>query len=286
MPPQNLSPTMQKLNKFIGITQSQNKRSPPKSQSSPVVRLDPPQFQPSSDTPQIRNIYVPRQKLLNTNPPVKILNKNAPTTATESKMQIDMEIQILNDSRVEMYNDMTEFNKPNFDRTRNAAPVATNVFPCDKCDRSFPLRQLLDIHMHNHTRTRSFQCAVCSKRFFSKYDLGKHSLIHSGDKPHVCVVCKKAFSRATLLYRHERIHTDQPKFLCVYCEKPFLSMGELNKHLNVIKSIVHSHVRFVANALHSNRVLSVMKLYIPQSSHTNVNIVLPVFQHLVNWLVI
>lgn len=113
---------------------------------------------------------------------------------------------------------------------KNVVPIVTNVFPCPHCERSFPLRQLLDIHLVNHNRERCFECSVCQKRFFSKYDLGKHNLIHTGEKPFECVVCKKAFTRSTLLHRHEKIHTDIPKFLCVYCDKPFLSKDELAKH--------------------------------------------------------
>lgn len=60
----------------------------------------------------------------------------------------------------------------------NAEPVETDVFPCPHCARSFPLRQLLDLHMANHVRDRKFQCEICNKAFFSKYDLGKHLLIH------------------------------------------------------------------------------------------------------------
>ncbi|XP_030388466.1 zinc finger and SCAN domain-containing protein 12 [Scaptodrosophila lebanonensis] len=111
-----------------------------------------------------------------------------------------------------------------------AAPVATNVFPCPQCERTFPLEQLLDIHKLNHSRERSFLCTKCNKSFFSKYDLQKHNLVHTGERPFKCTVCEKAFTRSTLLHRHERTHTDIPKFICVYCEKPFISREEMEKH--------------------------------------------------------
>lgn len=119
---------------------------------------------------------------------------------------------------------------PEIDPIKNAPPVETNVFPCGECERSFPLRQLLDIHMQNHNRERNYPCELCDKRFFSKYDLAKHNLTHTGERPFVCVICKSAFSRSTLLTRHQRIHKDQPKFLCMYCERTFLSDEELQKH--------------------------------------------------------
>lgn len=53
--------------------------------------------------------------------------------------------------------------------------VPTNVFSCSSCERSFPLKQLLDIHERNHTRGREASCDVCPKKFFNKYDLAKVS---------------------------------------------------------------------------------------------------------------
>ncbi|XP_016998747.2 zinc finger protein pita [Drosophila takahashii] len=116
------------------------------------------------------------------------------------------------------------------DPTKNAEKVATDVFPCPDCERSFPLQQLLEIHQRNHARSRSFQCPHCEKSFFSKYDLAKHNFVHTGERPFKCAICAKGFTRKALLHRHERTHTDVPKFICVYCEKQFLSRQEMEKH--------------------------------------------------------
>lgn len=91
------------------------------------------------------------------------------------------------------------------DPIKNAPPVETHVFPCTECERSFPLRQLLDIHMKNHNRDRNYPCELCDRRFFSKYDLAKHNLTHTGERPYVCIICKAAFSRSTLLTRHQKV---------------------------------------------------------------------------------
>ncbi|XP_052840763.1 zinc finger protein 2 [Drosophila gunungcola] len=116
------------------------------------------------------------------------------------------------------------------DPTKNTETVATNVFPCPDCERSFPLQQLLEIHQLNHTRSRSFQCPHCEKSFFSKYDLAKHNFVHTGERPFKCTICGKAFTRKALLHRHERTHTEIPKIICVYCEKQFISRQEMEKH--------------------------------------------------------
>ncbi|KAH8410899.1 hypothetical protein KR222_007604, partial [Zaprionus bogoriensis] len=168
----------------------------------------------------------------------KVLNKssmrllNKGSSATVEPRLATPQIKHYEDGNVAL---VTEILDPNAldaaaDPIKNAAPVATNVFPCPHCERSFPLLQLLDIHQVNHTRERSFQCPECDKSFFSKYDLQKHNFIHTGERPYKCSICSAAFTRRALLHRHERIHTDVPKFICLYCEKPFISREEMEKH--------------------------------------------------------
>lgn len=161
---------------------------------------------------------------------MRILNKGG--SATVEPRLATPQIKHYEDGNVAL---VTEILDPNAldasaDPIKNAAPVATNVFPCPHCDRSFPLMQLLDIHVVNHTRERSFQCNECDKSFFSKYDLQKHNFVHTGERPYKCTICSSAFTRRALLHRHERIHTDVPKFICLYCEKPFISREEMEKH--------------------------------------------------------
>lgn len=161
----------------------------------------------------------------------KILNKEASVKRMEPIIRQPI-VQTHEDGSIEIVSEIVTPNDTTGDEDplRTAKPVETNVFPCEYCERSFPLRQLLDIHAVNHVRDRNFTCEVCQKGFFSKYDLNKHSLIHTGERPFKCVVCEKAFSRSTLLRRHEKLHTDHPKFLCAFCERPFLCKEEWEKH--------------------------------------------------------
>lgn len=177
---------------------------------------------------EARVVAVGPPKILNKST-IKILNKQAPGKSVEPIL-LPPVLKTNEDGKVEIVSEIMESDENELDPIKNATPVETHVFPCQYCERSFPLRQLLDIHAANHVRDRKFQCEVCSKGFFSKYDLGKHILIHTGERPFKCVVCNKAFSRSTLLRRHEKIHSDQPKFLCAFCERPFLSKEEWEKH--------------------------------------------------------
>lgn len=111
--------------------------------------------------------------------PIKILNKQASAKQIEPILRPPV-LTTHDDGTIEVLSEIVETTDESMDPIKNAAPVETNVFPCHYCERSFPLRQLLDIHMANHVRDRKFQCSVCQKGFFSKYDLGKHELIHTG----------------------------------------------------------------------------------------------------------
>lgn len=51
-----------------------------------------------------------------------------------------------------------------------------DVFPCLSCDRTFPLKQLLEMHEKNHSRDRESACELCPKKFYTKYDLAKVKL--------------------------------------------------------------------------------------------------------------
>ncbi|XP_055637094.1 RE1-silencing transcription factor-like [Toxorhynchites rutilus septentrionalis] len=174
----------------------------------------------STNNPNKKPVKLINGNIGNVNKKPVILNSLKPTKKTEEHFvqTADGTLEIISTETQEL------------DPIKNAPPVETYVFPCTECERSFPLRQLLEIHMQNHTRERNHPCEMCDKRFFSKYDLAKHNLTHTGERPFVCVICKSAFSRSTLLTRHQKVHKDQPKFLCIYCERTFLSNEELQKH--------------------------------------------------------
>lgn len=247
-------------------------------------------------------------KILNLNN-AKILNKNAPGKTIEPIITRPS-LHTTEDGHIEIVSEIISSVADESNSMLNAEPVETQVYTCKHCDRSFPLRQLMEIHAANHVRDRKFTCEHCQKAFFSKYDLAKHSFIHTGERPYKCVVCGKAFARSTLLRRHEKTHSDQPKFLCAYCERPFLSKDEWEKHtLNHQKNrpyacsacpktfafkqgkiwISIGNVKTPSSigfSCCSTKVWNVIKWCIRLISHSNVNIARWDSPHLVNWRVI
>lgn len=111
-------------------------------------------------------------------------------------------------------------------------PSDANPYKCLECDKSFKLKQLLDIHIDVHQRDRAWPCPQCDKAFYRKGDLAKHAVIHTGEKNFACIMCDKSFSRYALLARHERlIHKDCEKYQCEECKKEFLSSDYYAEHM-------------------------------------------------------
>lgn len=117
------------------------------------------------------------------------------------------------------------------EETRKLEPGEIRVHACEQCERTFPLRQALALHVQRAHRDRNYKCTECDRMFFSKYDLGKHMSTHSEEKPYSCQICQKQFSRQNLLQRHEKVaHRDELRYGCQHCDREFFNTEELEKH--------------------------------------------------------
>ncbi|XP_020279407.1 uncharacterized protein LOC109852561 [Pseudomyrmex gracilis] len=109
-------------------------------------------------------------------------------------------------------------------------PGEIRVHACDQCERTFPLRQALMLHVARAHRERNFKCTDCERTFFTKYDLSKHMITHSEEKPFSCQICQKQFSRQNFLIRHEKVHREETRYACQHCSREFFTTEELEKH--------------------------------------------------------
>lgn len=139
-----------------------------------------------------------KPKLLNKSS-VRILNKEAGRDK-EPRLSLP-KIKQDSEGNMEIVAEILDANQPYEDESdpKNAEVIETQVYPCPHCDRSFPLVQLRDLHMKNHTRDRKFDCEECDKSFFSKYDLQRHVFTHNGEKPFKCSACDKVIFLSFLI---------------------------------------------------------------------------------------
>ncbi|KYN41294.1 hypothetical protein ALC56_04445 [Trachymyrmex septentrionalis] len=118
----------------------------------------------------------------------------------------------------------------NIKEERKLEPGEIRVHACDQCERTFPLRQALMLHIQRAHRDRNYKCTECDRHFFTKYDLSKHMSTHSEEKPYTCSICQKQFSRLTQLQRHEKVHREETRYACPHCDREFFTTEELEKH--------------------------------------------------------
>ncbi|KYN03186.1 PREDICTED: uncharacterized protein LOC108773650 [Cyphomyrmex costatus] len=118
----------------------------------------------------------------------------------------------------------------NMKEERKLEPGEIRVHACDQCERTFPLRQALLLHVQRAHRDRNYKCTECDRHFFTKYDLSKHMSTHSEEKPYTCSICQKQFSRLTQLQRHEKVHREETRYACSHCDREFFTTEDLEKH--------------------------------------------------------
>ncbi|XP_015599461.1 uncharacterized protein LOC107269756 isoform X2 [Cephus cinctus] len=130
---------------------------------------------------------------------------------------------------------------------RKLEPGEIRVHACDQCDRTFPLRQALQLHVQRAHRDRNYKCTECDRMFFSKYDLAKHMTTHSEEKPFTCPICHKQFSRANLLQRHEKVHREELRYGCQHCDREFFTTDELEKHEETVHKAIKPYQCNICN---------------------------------------
>ncbi|XP_044727425.1 zinc finger protein 271-like [Chrysoperla carnea] len=106
-------------------------------------------------------------------------------------------------------------------------------FVCNKCNKSFKHKQLLQRHQLVHTSQRPFECKTCGSQFKARTNLINHELIHTGVKKYTCDKCGQQFAHKTSLKLHYRWHNGQKPYQCVFCEKSFSQNGNLQEHIRI-----------------------------------------------------
>ena len=81
-----------------------------------------------------------------------------------------------------------------------------HTYPCQVCDRVFPARRNLLMHLKAHSLIKKFQCKTCGREFSRKNNYDNHLRKHSDEKPFKCRTCGKCFTMDRTLKIHIRSH--------------------------------------------------------------------------------
>lgn len=135
------------------------------------------------------------------------------------------------------------------------------LFICNYCKKSFPIKERLRLHLRIHTGDRPYACPHCPKTFARGGQLVQHTRTHTGSRPYNCKHCDAAFTCSANLKLHIKRHLDVRDYVCDICGKTFIRRDALKKHLNCF----HNNVR----AFHCNICNKELKGHLPQHMRTH-----------------
>lgn len=104
------------------------------------------------------------------------------------------------------------------------------------CDKSYPDKSYLVIHMRVHTGEKPYACSWegCSATFAALNTLRNHERTHTNERPHKCTWegCSKSFNKISGLTTHQLIHTGERPFKCTWedCSAAFTTNDHLQDH--------------------------------------------------------
>ncbi|XP_011883064.1 PREDICTED: zinc finger protein 271-like [Vollenhovia emeryi] len=106
-------------------------------------------------------------------------------------------------------------------------------FVCNKCNKCFKHKQLLQRHQLVHSDNRPHVCKSCNASFKTKANLINHQSTHTGQKKYSCEICNQQFAHKTSLTLHYRWHSGQKPYKCKECGKSFSQNGNLQEHIRI-----------------------------------------------------
>ena len=88
----------------------------------------------------------------------------------------------------------------------NAHGIGERKYKCDKCDKTFAKKSILDSHYQSHhARKTLYQCEQCPKTFWMKSYLSTHvRMIHDKIRPNKCDICQEGFYYKRDLVSHKK----------------------------------------------------------------------------------
>ena len=121
-------------------------------------------------------------------------------------------------------------------------------FQCNICQKTFPIKALLEKHMKDAHNTQDeialegekikyeyTKCDICDEQL-SKNSIKHHKAMSHGDgKCLQCEFCNKTFSSKAVLMKHKKgAHSQDKPYKCEICGKGFPFSERLSRHINGI----------------------------------------------------
>ncbi|XP_030848654.1 zinc finger protein 782-like [Strongylocentrotus purpuratus] len=117
------------------------------------------------------------------------------------------------------------------DLTKHVVEVhpESECHPCPECDKTFPLKLKLAVHMQVHRKEKQ-DCPLCGMVLGSKRALKGHLRMHQGERKYKCSLCDKTYLHLQSLKNHVVTHNGMKQFKCALCDKAFSHESTLRHH--------------------------------------------------------
>lgn len=124
-----------------------------------------------------------------------------------------------------------------YDKLKHMKTCDKRKFNCNHCDKKFRLRCLLRAHLDQVNGVTQMICTICNKNFPNKNDLGIHMRSHSNDKPFKCSMCPKAYKTSSARASHQETHNENG-YTCEICKSKFKARRIMLRHMKTKHSNV------------------------------------------------
>ena len=112
-----------------------------------------------------------------------------------------------------------------------ASKHEASKFECEKCDKTYKLKYLLNSHLKEHKEGRNTKCEICGKFFTGKGFVVHLRTVHT-ERLFNCNTCNKTFKANNTLERHiQQVHQQKKMFSCNVCDMTFNQKINMNKHI-------------------------------------------------------
>lgn len=108
---------------------------------------------------------------------------------------------------------------------------------CEYCEKRFPKRNALMIHVRRHIGEKEHFCNTCGKAFLDKFTLETHYAMHTDEKSFECALCGNRYKYSASLRMHRRkVHKmgkeiKAETYMCDMCGKQYASRSPLKRHI-------------------------------------------------------